>query len=104
MAISLKTLHNLGFSPDESRLIREAIQRYERKYPFSRPRPVHTMEKINSAMGGFGVETIPSGSNSRSPEITYVNMGDTYSTTILFVNGNFRVGSWGDIVERGNYA
>lgn len=34
--------------------------------------------------------------------ITYLNMGDTYSTTILFYSesSTFRIGTWGDIVER----
>lgn len=103
MAPSLKTLTRRGFTETESAEIRRLIKRYETKYPFSRPRPVHTLESISSVIGGFGVETIPQGPNSRSPEIVYVNMGDTYDTTVMWVDGNFRVGCWGDIVERGNY-
>ena len=52
----------------------------------------------------FGVEHIPHGSNQRSPAIDYLNAGDTYDLTLLYVRGQFRAGCWGDIVERGNYA
>jgi hypothetical protein len=55
-------------------------------------------------LGTFGVEYINKGSNRRSPAIDYLNTGDTYAVTLLYVNGRFRVGCWGDIVERGNYA
>lgn len=54
-------------------------------------------------VGTFGVEYVPEGNNSRSPAIDYLNSGDTYELTLLYVNGRFRVGCWGDIVERGNY-
>ena len=53
--------------------------------------------------GTFGVERIAKGHNQRSPAIEYLNAGDTYATTLLYVRGRFRVGCWGDIVERGNY-
>jgi hypothetical protein len=54
-------------------------------------------------LGTFGVEYIPAGRGARSPEVTYLNTGDTYELTILYIRGRFRVGCWGDIVERGNY-
>ncbi len=60
-------------------------------------------EKQYVDCGTFGVEHIGRGKNSRSPAIEYLNAGDTYATTVLFVRGQFRVGCWGDIVERGNY-
>jgi len=50
-----------------------------------------------------GVELIPEGHNSRSPAIEYLNAGDTYAATLLWVAGRYRVGCWGDIVERGKY-
>lgn len=61
-------------------------------------------EKRFTDLGTFGVESIGKGSNRRSPAVEYLNTGDSYDLTILHVNGQFRVGSWGDIVERGNYA
>lgn len=52
-----------------------------------------------------GVEYIPAGSNAKSPAIEYCNAGDTYASTLMYVSGRgYRVGCWGDIVERGNYA
>ena len=62
------------------------------------------LEAINDIMDGHGVEYIPAGRNRRSPAIEYINMGDTYRTTIMMVRGRYVVGCWGYIVERGNYA
>jgi hypothetical protein len=61
------------------------------------------MSMANELLGTYGVEHIPHGKNKRSPSFEYCNAGDTYASTLLFVNGSYRVGSWGDIVERGNY-
>ncbi len=61
------------------------------------------MERIDMVLGTYGVEYIPEGHNSKSPPIVYCNTGESYGTTILRVNGQFTVGCWGDIVERGNY-
>jgi len=59
---------------------------------------------INEILGAHVVEHIPAGSNAKSPAIDYVNMGDTYDATILRLpGGRYRVGCWGDIVERGSY-
>jgi hypothetical protein len=51
----------------------------------------------------YGVEYIPSGKNKRSPAIEYCNIGDPYVPTLMFVNGQYGVGCWGNIVESGNY-
>jgi len=64
---------------------------------------VSRMERIDEVLGTFGVECIPEGNNSKSPQIVYCNTGDTYGTTVMRVGGVFRVGCWGDIVEKGNY-
>ncbi len=61
------------------------------------------MERIDRVLGTSGVEAIPAGHNAQSPTIVYCNAGDTYATTILKVSGKFRVGCWGDLVERGRY-
>lgn len=66
-------------------------------------RPQEAMDIIDEILGTHGVEYISQGRNAKSPAITYCNTGDTYGTTILYVNGRYRVGCWGDIVERGNY-
>lgn len=62
------------------------------------------VESVFVDLGTFGVEYIAAGSDERSPEITYLNTGDSYDLTLLCVNGRFRLGCWGDYVERGNYA
>lgn len=54
-------------------------------------------------LGTFGVEHIPQGDDRRSPAIDYLNAGDPYAMTVLYVNGQFRAGDWGYYVERGNY-
>jgi len=63
------------------------------------------LEAISDVLGGFGAEGVPEG-RGRSPAFDYVNMGDTYQTTILYFPDRavWRVGCWGDVVERGNYA
>jgi hypothetical protein len=62
------------------------------------------LASINAILDGCGVERIEPGNNKRSPGIDYVNMGDTYADTVMVIRGRFRVGCWGDVVERGNYA
>ena len=59
---------------------------------------------VNRMLDGFGDEYIASGRNAKSPSIHYINLGDTYRTTLMFVRGRWVVGCWGDIVERGNYS
>lgn len=66
-------------------------------------RPVTRLQQIDTILRTFGVEYIPAGHNAKSPAIYYCNTGDTYDTTVLKVRGRFRVGCWGDIVERGKY-
>lgn len=54
-------------------------------------------------LGTIGVEHIPAGNDHRSPAIDFLLTGDSYELTLMFVNGRFRVGCWGDMFERGNY-
>lgn len=60
-------------------------------------------DTLDPHWGGEEVQEIPPGTGARSPRILYVNKGDPYETTVLWIGGNFRIGCWGDIVERGNY-
>jgi len=59
----------------------------------------------NKISNGCGIESIglPEGcfDNCQEAEvhIQYVNHGDSYAITLLKVNGNYRVGCWGDVVE-----
>jgi hypothetical protein len=92
---SIKTLvEGLKISKAQAAEIREAMERNK------------GLSIANRILNGFGIETIglPDGcfNNCQEPEvrIQYVNMGDTYNTTLLKVNGQYRVGDWGSIVER----
>ena len=66
-------------------------------------RPATRLEAIDKILETFGVEYQRPGRGQRSPAFYYCNTGDSYASTILKVNGRYRVGCWGDIVERGNY-
>lgn len=100
---TIATMEKRGFSREQSTAIRAEMESFHRKYWKGGVRPEKTMERINGIVNGHGVEYIPRGHNQESPSILYVNMGDTYSTTILWTRGRFSVCCWGDIVERGNY-
>jgi hypothetical protein len=62
------------------------------------------LEEADRVLNGHGVEYIHSHADTmRSQDgLSYVNMGDTYDTTLLYDHktGRFSVGSWGDVVER----
>ena len=60
------------------------------------------MTALNEIVEGHGLETIY---KDGEPTFEYINMGDTYSTTIMrnIQTGRVFVACWGDIVERGNY-
>jgi len=89
--------------PEKCRSRMEQCREYYRCNPLREVRVENCLTDLSVIMGGFGPQYIPRGSNKNSPSIAYVNMGDTYDTTIMFINGNFVVGNWGSIVERGNY-
>jgi len=58
---------------------------------------------INEALNGYGVEVIGDMNQGDDNKIhaEYINMGDTYSATILFDRhrGRFQLTTWGDWVE-----
>jgi hypothetical protein len=55
------------------------------------------MTCLNSLLDGFGVDSFQLKNGSW---VEYINLGDTYSPTIVRINGNYRVTSWGDIAEK----
>ena len=57
-------------------------------------------EALNEVLGGYGVEYV--GSVEGIQGIEYVNRGDTYSATLIYDRRDdlWRVGSWGDLVEK----
>lgn len=92
---SVKTL-STAFGPEKGRAIRKVM--------LSGGFDGDKLARINDILGFYGVERIEQGRNQKSPAINYCNSGDTYRTTVMLIDGSFRVGCWGDIVERGNYA
>ena len=102
----------LSVSIECARAVRRLMEQHEQ----TRPRfATNTMESISATLPGcYGAELIPPGRGARSPSIEYANTGETYTPTILYIDGvdesgrptgrgRWAVGSWGDIVERGNY-
>lgn len=62
------------------------------------------MYMLNDLLNGYGVEFQSAGTNAKSPQFEYVNMGDTYTATILYINGRgFKVTNCGTVIEKGNY-
>ena len=56
------------------------------------------MIAVNEVLHGYGVEAI--GDANRGPFALYVNLGNTYDTTIVrYRTGAYRITSLGDVVE-----
>lgn len=101
MIPSLKTITS-AFGAEKATEVRRLMERFHTRNDVG-IRPTHTLAKIDQIIKGYGVEYIGKGRNQKSPSIMYVNMGDTYDTTVMWVRGRFVVGDWGSIVERGDY-
>jgi hypothetical protein len=54
------------------------------------------MDALDDLIGGYGVEGL-------NDAVEYVNMGDPYVNTVLYVAGSYRIGNWGDIAEKMPY-
>ncbi len=100
---TIKAMQSRGFTLEQSTSVRAEMERFHERHWRGGVRPVKTLERINAIIDGHGVEHIQRGHNARSPAIDYVNAGDPYDNTVMFVSGRFIIGCWGDIVERGNY-
>jgi hypothetical protein len=55
------------------------------------------MHCLDALAGSYGVESFEL---KNGTYCDYLNTGDTYSPTLVRVNGFYRVASWGDIAER----
>src|SRR6266571_8032193 len=62
-----------------------------------------TLKTVSVLLHGYGVEYLPSklDTYSKGVGLEYVNMGETYTPTILYdcLTNRFICASWGDIVE-----
>lgn len=101
----------LAVTMETARAIRRAMETFDRS---GQPFATETLETIAGILGECGAESIPPGDGPRSPSIEYVNTGETYAPTVLYLDGfthggratgrgRWAVGSWGDVVERGRY-
>lgn len=99
MTPSIKTIQTIpGVTEEQAKKIRK-VMIGEAFFPIT-----SRMETINALLGTHGVEFQDNGKGKNSPAFLYCNAGDTYNWTVLYIFGKgFRVGCWGDIVERGNY-
>lgn len=52
---------------------------------------------LDKLAGTFGVEAFQT---TAGDYCEYLNAGDTYTTTLLWFRGAYRVGCWGDIAEK----
>ena len=58
------------------------------------------MEMANEIIDGCGVEGCGEVDMRNGPPLEYVNLGDTYQTTLCRFRDRYIVSCWGDIVER----
>lgn len=60
------------------------------------------LSALNETIGGFGVEGLPlcEGVMRHDEYADYINMGDTYTNTIIRHAGRYYIGTWGDLAEK----
>ena len=128
MIPSIKTLSTITDTPEDALLLRriltfaecggraelENLLHSSDRFPGSShwysscfhrpPRYLLALYMADEILRTCGVEGVPAGHNAKSPAFDYCNTGDSYDTTLLHIAGRgFRVGCWGDLVERGSY-
>ena len=118
MVPSLKTL-SAAFGPEKGKILRKLLREEVTPREVS-PRAAKwadscfhapdergeemVMEAANEIIGGYGVEAISGRWNDhyhQELQLSYVNLGDTYTTTLVcdLENMRFQVTSWGDWFE-----
>jgi hypothetical protein len=77
---------------------RELLKKLVQQLNAETPDVEFALGVVNKKIGGYGVESFE---DNNGEWVSYVNMGDTYDTTIFHdeADGEFHVGSWGDLVE-----
>lgn len=55
-------------------------------------------KRVDELLGTSGVEWLGY-TRKGGYEVYYCNAGDTYATTVIFVNSTLRVGCWGDFFD-----
>lgn len=94
-ALDILALIRGEVSPDEY----PSVRRWTAQCYHPPSRHERTACALNEVLGAYGVEAI-FGENCTEPVLEYLNMGDTYDATLCYVDGRWRVSSYGDEVER----
>lgn len=93
----------LGLTRADAREIREFMECVERFEGADRHWAVYNqLSAIERVIGGHGIEGIPNPARTYEDEVSYVNMGDPYTPTVMWdcADERFRVGCWGDLIEK----
>lgn len=106
IASALSTKAN-PLTPQQASRLRKACRESQQACWGEYPRDLkRVMDEANDLLKACGVESFNLRVRCRKywgdeiRWVTYVNVGDTYNTTLLFWEGKYRIGSWGDLVER----
>ena len=91
----------------ETGAAKPTLKKYVQRWGLSlAPKSYHSrvrraLEIIDSVLEIFGVEEL----KGKGGSILYANTGETYATTVLYdmKSQNWRVSTWGDIVEANEY-
>lgn len=60
-------------------------------------RPMEAMREMDRLFRTHGVE---SSNFKRIGRVYYLNTGDSYTATVLFYGGTFKIGDWGSLAEK----
>jgi hypothetical protein len=55
------------------------------------------MHVLNALAGGYGIEAFKT---KKGDYVEYLNVGDPYTPTLIYFNGNYCIASWGDFAEK----
>lgn len=95
---SIKTIENsIADCKEDAKEIRKVMENYSH-------RPRKMLTKVNEIVGAHGVEYLEPANPSQYEDtgLYYVNMGDTYISTLCYdaKTGRTFISCWGDIVEK----
>lgn len=98
--MKLPSVKTLSAITDKSLALRAMLERYRD----GKSTLQQVMDFVDALISGHGVEYIRHKKDTMRQAfgITYVNMGDPYIPTLMFVHalGTFHVGSWGTFIEK----
>lgn len=86
------------YCPETSKYVRSL---YNSPYYSAVWRTTVALHAINVIVRGYGIEALGKVDMYRGPPYEYVNMGDTYATTLIYNSrtNNLYIGCWGTVAE-----